>query len=307
MTRAVWPKLVLLGCLIPIFLAACNNVGEDFHLRPDETYDGGQHLVVLDVEIEAGSEVRGDLGITAADDVQINGHIDGDLTVVAANLTVGPEAEINGDLVYCLVRDADPRINDEAIIWGEVSDSCRDASAALSLTSSNEEANYFLRFVGTVTLSLLAGLVAAFSTIFFPGHLSTIRRTAYRQRLSSFGMGVLTFMVALGLFMLWRFSLAIVVPIVLAPMVIGAFFLLIVLTGAGVISVAQPLGRWLLRRLRFGEQIPLVTTTVGTATLVFIMLSFRIVPSLGFITVLILAVCLSWGLGASLLTRAGTR
>ena len=300
------PKIALLGCLIPIILAACNNVGETFHLQADESYDGGQYLVVVDVDIEEGSTVDGDLGITAADEVNINGHVDGDLTVVAKRLSIGPDAEINGDLTYCVVRDGDVNIDDDAIIWGEMSDSCTDARLQVSL-SSDDNANYFLRFLGNGAMALSVGLLAALGTIFFPAQLSSIRRAAYRQGLSSTMLGLLTLVVATGLFLLWRASLGLGVPVIMAPGVVIAWITLIVLSGIGVISVAQPLGRWLLRRLRCGEQVPLVTTTVGAASLVFFLLSFRIVPSLAFITIGLALLVTSWALGAVLLTRAGTR
>ena len=300
------PKIAILGCIIPIFLAACNNVGETFRLKADESYRGGQHLVVVDVDIEKGSTVDGDLGITAADSVIIEGSIDGDLTVVAKKLTIGADAQISGDLNYCILGDDTLHIDDAAIIWGEVSDNCGDPSLQVTLTA-DEGANYFLRFLGNLALSLTAGGLAALGTIFFPGHLSTIRRAAYRNGWTSVGMGFLTFVVAIGLFSLWRLSLVIIVPVILAPVVVAAALALVVLMGAGVVSVAQPIGRWLLRRLRFGEQIPLVTTTVGTSTLIFALLSFRIVPSLGIITSVLLAFLAAWSLGAALLTRAGTR
>lgn len=300
------PKIAILGCLIPIVVAACNNVGETFRLQADESYGGDQYLVVVDVDIEKGSTVDGDLGITAVDDVNIDGYIDGNLTVVAKDLTIGPDAEINGDLTYCLVRDSEASIDEDAIIWGEISDSCRDARLEVSLASNNS-ANYFLRLLGNVALALSAGLMAALGTIFFPAHLSTIRRTAYRQGLSSIGLGILTLVVAAGLFSLWRASLSLVVPVILAPGVVAAWIALVVLAGVGVISVAQPVGRWLLHRLRCGEQIPLVTTTVGTSTLVFFLLGFRIVPALAFITVGLALLVSAWALGAVLLTRAGTR
>jgi hypothetical protein len=125
--------------------------------------------------------------------------------------------------------------------------------------------------------------------------------------MTSLGLGILTLAVAVGLFSLWRLSLVIIVPLILAPVVIAAWVALIVLTMAGMISVAQPVGRWLLRRLRFGEQISLVTTTVGAAVVSFALLSFRIVPSLAFITGALMLVLASWALGAALMTRGGTR
>jgi hypothetical protein len=305
MTLGFRPIVFFLGFLLPVVLAACNNVGETFRLEADESYRGGQHLVVVNVDLERDSRVRGDMGITAADEVNIDGHVDGDLTVVAKKLTIGADAQISGDLNYCLVGDSDLQIDEAAVIWGEVRE-CNDATLQVTL-SSNRSANYFLRFVGNVALSLIVGLLAALGTIFFPGQLAVIRRTAYRQRWTSVGLGVLTLIVAMGLFSLWRLSLAIVVPIILAPGVVVGGLALMVMAGAGMISVAQPPGRWLMRRLRLGEQIPIVSSTVGSVLLTFAILSFRIVPALGFITALLMAVLASWALGAALLTRAGTR
>ncbi|HLA42115.1 MAG TPA: polymer-forming cytoskeletal protein, partial [Aggregatilineales bacterium] len=123
-----WKVVIFLTFLIglsAVLLSACDRVGENYVLEDGETLDGGQHVVAVEARLESGSVIRGDLNITASD-VEINSHIEGDLTVVASNLELGEDARIEGNLIYCLVRNGKFSRNENAVIWGDQRDSCSE-------------------------------------------------------------------------------------------------------------------------------------------------------------------------------------
>jgi len=295
-------KNPVLWLLAAFLLAACSTVGETYTLGSGETLQGDQYLAVVEAELAPGSLIVGDVNITASQ-VIISGHIQGDLTVVASDLEIADSALIEGDLIYCLVREKHFRQDEAAVVWGRVRSSCDPNTVSLE---TEEKSSVWLLMLGNVVLSLGAGLLAALGIIFFPLQMARVSLAAQEHRFTAGGLGCLTLLVAAGLFNLWRFSLVLVVPLVLAPLVASVGFVLVVFTLFGVVSVALPFGDWLLQRLHIASQLPLVAATLGAVVLTFFILSFRIIPALALVSSVLSALLVAWVLGAVLLTRAGT-
>ena len=304
-----WKVVIFLTFLIglsAVLLSACDRVGENYVLEDGETLDGGQHVVAVEARLESGSVIRGDLNITASD-VEINSHIEGDLTVVASNLELGEDARIEGNLIYCLVRNGKFSRNENAVIWGDQRDSCSEEHPEVTIRGGAGSSSTLVKLGSNTLLSLLAGLLATLITMMFPYQLKRINLTAWNHRLSAVGLGFLTIIVAIGLTSLWRLSLALIIPAIFAPVIVIAWFLLVVLTLAGMISIAEPFGRWLLRRFHRSDQIPAIAAMIGAGSLTFLLMGFRLIPGLDIITPLLILGLASWTLGAALMTRAGTR
>src|SRR5690349_14257043 len=111
------PRYLLLTIVsLGFVLAACGTVTESYRLNSGDTLEGDHHLVAVDVVIEAGSTIEGNLNITAGETVEINGQIQGDLTILTQDLTLGQNARIEGNLIYCLVNQGQYTVDDNATI-----------------------------------------------------------------------------------------------------------------------------------------------------------------------------------------------
>jgi hypothetical protein len=298
--RLVWVMICLLGILV-----GCQTVREDYRLEDGETLTGNAHLVVGDAHFEPGSTVNGNLNITASR-VVIQGHIEGDVTLVSSELEIGDSAQIEGNLAYCLVRDKRLEKSPNAVIWGETQDRC-DPNAENRFALVDRNPNFLFRLGTNVGVSLTSGLLAALGTICFPRRIWRISRAALHYRVSSFGMGLLTLFVAIALSSLWGLSLALIVPLALTPVIVGGWFSIAVLAMLGSIAIAQPFGLRLTRLLRLESNIPVVNATLGASLLAFLIMSFNFIPGWSVVTLITVALLVSWSLGAALLTRAGAR
>ena len=113
--------------------------------------------------------VKNDL-IVHADDALINGRIDGDFYFEGGELSISPDAIIEGDLIYCSPEKAE--IGDLAAISGEVkwTECIRENDEGLSATKAFSwivsHRGYFL------ALSLFSILFFIVSVIPFPGALA---------------------------------------------------------------------------------------------------------------------------------------
>lgn len=294
--------VLLLGALI---LSACGSVGENYQLQRGETLSADQHLAGVDVELESGSTVEGDLNITASK-VEINNRIQGDLTVVASDLIINDEAVIEGDLIYCIVRGGEFNQSDKAVIWGSIRNSCdKDAERQVVSRTANRSESPFLWLGGAIFFSLAASLFASLSVIFFPHRVTRISLAAHEHRFTAMGLGFFTLVVAIGLSFFYTFSLFLIVPILLAPVVVIIWIALFILIALGIVSVAQPFGAWILRLMRVNDHLPIVTAMLGAGTLTFLILIVNVIAPLSIFSISIGLAVISWALGAALLTRGG--
>lgn len=285
------------------FLSGCDNVTENYRLEGDKRLKGDQHLVVVRLDLEKGSVVEGDLNVTASK-VNINGRIKGDLTVFASEIKLESDAHIEGDLIYCLVDQRKFERKSGAVIDGTVRGSCTDARKLEIETTGLSR--WVLRLIGNLILSVSIGLLTAFGTVVLYKPMERIHATAHQHRWTALGLGLLTLLVAVGLSSLWRISLAIIVPLVFAPLIVIGWVMLVGFSLLGSASLAYPFGVWLLKRLHRQPQVPMVSGMIGGTVLTFLILIFRLVPPLTPVTNLLSVVFIAWGLGAVLLTRAGT-
>lgn len=301
----LWRTLVFMG-FMAILTACGTNVSDDFVLDRDETLDANEHLVAVSVDLKRGSTVNGDLNISASD-VNLAGDVQGDVTVLTSRLDIDDSATIDGDLVYCLVNEREFFLDDEAVIWGDVLNSCDANTQNIILPSPNENERLALNVVGNLVIALFAGVFAAINAVIMPRRLFRIKRTARQHAPSAIGLGLLTLLMAIGFSSLWGASLALIVPIILIPFFALGWLLLGVLTAFGSVSIAQSVGIWLVHLLRIDDETPVITTTLGTFTLTFVILSLWLVPVLDIVAFILSLWIILWALGAALLTRGGTR
>lgn len=144
--------------------------GDSIVIADDVMVDGDAWLagrrIVVDGAIDGDLDVRGK-------SVLINGPIGGNVSVWSVDLTLGPDAEIEGDLIYYTNETAE--IAEEARVDGETeahffSDG-KEQSNALPNDWRGEwddrksgARSFELTLPGVVVLALLAGLVSFFAT-----------------------------------------------------------------------------------------------------------------------------------------------
>lgn len=305
---SAWSIKVWLGIILLLLLSGCNSLGEHYRLEAGQSLPANRHVVALEARLEAGSTVEGNLSLTASE-VYFNTHVYGDATIVASELSIGPQAVIDGDLTYCIVRGGSFQQHENALIWGDSLNSCDPNAEARVLEARRGSATQtlLLRVGGISLASLFGGLLAALVTIIRPQQVRRVTLVAQEHQLLSLGLGGLTLLTAMGLSLLYMLSLLLVVPVVLGPLVLGAWVLLLLLMLFGGAALSQPLGHHLLRLLRVREPLPVLSATVGAGLLTFFILVFSVIDRLWSLSLLFGGLMAIWGLGAVLLTRAGTR
>ena len=281
-------------------LAACGQLSQTYTLEKDNNLSGNQHIAAVNVDLQEGSSVAGDLNVTASTAV-INGHVDGDLTVVAADLTLGDHAEVAGDFLYCLVHDGQFVQSEGAVIWGTIENSCEE-DAELTFSSNQSNISPLVWLLGLIFLPLGAGLAGSLSTILLPKQTNRISLMAHENRFKAVILGGFTLIVAAALTALYVFSTVLVFPLVLAPVVFISWTSLLAVTIFGGIALARPFGIWLLSLFRLNVSISIIPTMLGAAVLVFLLVLIHALSPAAWLSWLITSFIGAWGLGAVLLT-----
>lgn len=292
---------IVLGSLIGL-LVACGTVAESYELDRGGVLEGDHHLVVVDATLQEGSIVEGNLNITAAEEVDINGRVQGDLTVWAQGLSLGPEAYIEGDVIYCLGKSGDYQADNSAFVMGRVRDNCDDTAARLD----REGSDWWWQSLLTLVAILGAALLAALVSIFLPKSLNRIAHTSQSHKLHSVGLGFFTLVVAIGLSSLWGWSLRATIPVLLAPVFLVVWVGVVVLMLLGFLALAQVFGRWVIRSLGRTVRPPVLANILGAVILSLILLGFQWMVPLRVIGDIAWISLGSWGLGATLFTYART-
>ena len=305
--------------LLALLLAACNTTSSGssadqvalqrtYRLAAGERQSGDLVVVAQNVSLEAQSTVGGDAAITARN-VEIDGTVEGDAVIVAERLTLGPEAELRGDVVAC-ARTFERA--DGARIFGEVIEECSNppnVGLEQLLTDAwlSWQASWLLRASSVVLSALFFGALAALGTVLIPRPLACMARTIQRRPWQAGGVGLLTLAIAGGLTVLYGLSLKLIVPVVLLPAVLLGWLVLGMLSLLGWIAWAAPVGQWVFYRLRRGTQPQMIAAAVGGVVLALALRVWSIFGFVGWLAGLISLGVGSVGLGAVLLTRAGTR
>ncbi len=313
-----WVRLALLVPLA-LLLAACSNTSSGntsdrvalqrtYRLATGERQGGDLVVVARQAVLEAQSVVGGDAAITART-VEVNGEIEGDAVIVAKQFTLGPEAHLRGDLVACtgtFERAESARIDGELV---EECSGSPNLGIEQLLTDAwlSWQASWLLRASGLVFGALFFGALAALGTVLIPrplAHLaSTIQRTPWRAG----GVGLLTLVLAGGLTVLYGLSLRLIVPVVFLPVVLLGWLVLGMLSLLGWVALAAPVGQGLLRLLHRDTHPQMIAAIVGGVTLALALRVWSILGIAGWLTGALVLGAGAVGLGAVLLTRAGTK
>lgn len=315
LSRQLRRVVVLVGVML--VLSACQSTAQDldgFSLRSDftlpagETRSGDQVIVAQDIALAPGSAVDGDITLMGSR-VTAGGQVTGDVIVVADRFVLGDEAAIGGDLVVCAKEF---QRSDVAQVGGTIREECTRSSRvsvtrAIDSGWANWRESIWFRLGTAVGGALFFGALAALLTAIFPRPLARMAASVYRAPAVAGGVGCLTILLAVGLSALYGLSLLLVLPVVLLPVVLLGWLVLGVLALLGWVALAQPTGVYVLRRLGVEAQPPMLTAGVGGIVLALLLRVWGIFWFTAWIGLVVAAALGSVGLGAVILTRAGSR
>lgn len=295
-------------------------------------------LVVLadTVSLQTESAVTGDAALVARKGIWVNGHINGDLTVMGDRLIVGQNGHIQGDLTF-IGREVmlNGQINGNITAVGDtlwissntqmngtlqacvshINDSRVNGAKIQPCDDSNMPEFMQLGSIGqpglgfSIPASLLFTGLAALGITLFPRWFSYIREAVYSRPRRMMGTGCLALIAVIGFGGVVMIGLALV-PALGFILLLGGMFGLLVLLGmlvAGWITLALMIGEWLLRCLRLTAQPPLIAVILGSVSLLLAWHVLALLPLGGFLGLIGMVLLSAAGLGAVIITRLGTR
>lgn len=312
--RRLWiPILALLNLMVATLACKTSDLSnfsltDRFTLRSNETRTDDQMVVADTIKLESGSRIEGDTTLIGTQ-VDLNGQITGDAVVIADVLRVGDSAHIEGDLSYCvdnLERSDSARIN------GQVTRECdkgarESVSGAFQSGVNGWQDSFEARLGSTVAGALFGGLFASLMVAVLPRRLSRVSEAVRRSPATNGGVGCLTLVVAVGLTMVYIFSLLLVLPLFLLPFVLLAWLVLGLLALLGWVALAEPFGRYLMRKMNVRDVPPMVVAAVGGVLLSLVVNIWNVFWFTGWIGFLATTILGAVGLGAVVTTRLGTR
>jgi hypothetical protein len=282
--RTLWllALLLLTGC--EDGLVSGTLIFEGTHQFGSETALPGDVLVQAGtVEFATGSTVAGSVYVVGGE-VVLNGTITGDLVVLDGQVTLGPQAVVEGDLR--LGGAGAMQSAETAVVQGETITGLALSQTRPESTGWDDAAR---RLVGALLLAALGGLWARRR----PHALHHVAEAATVHWPAAGALGLLALLVLPVLLVMMAFT------VVLLPLVLLLGLAIFLALGMGIIALGNWLGEWFWAWRKWPDA-PGWTTFGGTLLLVGL---FH-VPWLGNGLFLVTAVLL---FGAVLLSRFGTR
>jgi hypothetical protein len=273
-------------------------VGGTFTLESGETLDESLTVVGGTVVLEEGSTVNGDIFVLGGS-LEVNGIVNGDIVATGGYIQLGEGAVVDGDITSAggyVDQDAGAQISGEmqSELSGPLPLVIPGITRLPALDISFSPVWNGLWFLAQVLmLSALAVLLA----MFLPKHLERVDRTLVSQPLIAGGLGLMT---------------AVIVPFVVLFLVITICLIPVALVGLVALGILLLFG-WVAFGLEVGKRLAVlfkqqwaepISAGVGTFVLTLVIGGVGKLWCIGWLFPT--SVCLV-GLGAALLTRAGTQ
>lgn len=298
--------------LVAVVLGAPDLSGFSFHgtftLGGGEQREGDQVIFANNAHLRPGSAIDGSATLIA-NHVEVEGHISGDLVVIANEFMLADTAQVTGDLSVC-AKTFDQATG--ARIDGSLKRECSEGdrvtvNSAVDSGASGWRGSFLFRFGSFLTGTLFFGGLAALATAIFPQRLGRIAVSIRRSPGLMGGIGCLTIVVAVGLSVVYALSLLLILPVILLPFAILGWLALALLAVIGWFALASIAGDTVLRRLGMAERTPLVVAAVGGIALGLFVNVWSLFWITGWIGALVSVILGSVGLGAVMLTRFGSQ
>lgn len=290
--------LILVSALL---LAACGLEGEDPGAYSGTLILSGQHsyqsgaaldgvLILLDGEasLEPGARLNGQAFVLGGI-LNIDGEIQGDVSVIGGEINIGPQAEIGGDV---RVGSGDSDISPQAQVNGQV---LVGSASGVEIDELLPQRSTLAQLIWLLPEALVMGGLAYLAARYIPRQVNNVRNAAVSHPVISAAMGLLASIVLPALLVLMAYTL-ILVPVTALGLAIG--FLIV---GYGYVALGIETGRRLVR-WRNWELSPNASAALGTLVFTLFLNLFNLVPVMGPTINLIIAIVV---IGAVMLTRFG--
>jgi hypothetical protein len=265
--------------------------------------------------IHPGAEISGDATLLVSE-VVLDGQIAGVVNVRGDSLEIMDGAQLRDDVFACASTVADARTDARSVR------PCSESPAVDNLEFDLDQAVIRLPVGVSISspLSPLSGLVisvlgslafsglAILAVIIFPRQISHIEEAIMMQAPRLVGIGLLLFLFVVGVTFAVLVVLSIVPPLglILVPLYLLAGLLFTGMLLAGWITVTLICGQLLLRRFDL-KLPPLMMAVAGNFAIVIVWHFLMLIPLTRPLALLLLLALAAVGLGATALTRMGTR
>lgn len=276
-------SLLLVGCDEGVYSGTLIFEGEH-HFAAGTHLPGDVFMRAGTAEFATGSQIAGSVYVVGGT-LRLNGDVGGDVAVLDGHVTLGPQANIGGDLRLGggMVQQAAT-----AVVQGKTLDN----AVPLSLENIQPAKTWEDRLRALLVALLLATLGGLW-TAKQPQPLTNIGETAVQHWRVAGAVGLLLLLVLPILLVIMAFT------IILLPLALILAGLILLLLGIGYIALGSRLGGWLAQLL--GRPPDRGWTTFGGTLLLLLLFNVPLVGEVlaGGTAVLVL--------GAILLTRFGLR
>lgn len=324
-------RLLLAGLLLALMLLAAPKpimaqgpgegdrvlMGENLTLARGETRRGDVLILGGQLRMEPESTLDGDVAVIGGSAI-VAGTVTGDVAVIGGTLRLEATAVVQGDVASMGgTLDRHP----QAVIRGSLVHGFRfGPETGMRLPFDSEWVMpppetipprprvwdwlgaFFLNGLTAVALATLMAVLGVLLVVTFPQPTARVAQTVRENVALSFGMGLLTEVLALPVLVI------LTITICLAPL---AFLMALALVAAwlfGWLVVGWVIGQWLAKALNTRQTTPILEMAVGVILLTLLWRLPRVIPCLGWlISVGVLVVAGSIGLGAVLLSRFGSQ
>jgi hypothetical protein len=307
--KVLLSTLVLIVAMsFPVTAFAGSNVdgrvvlGGTYTLEGGDTLDGDLAIFGGVATLEVESLVTGSV-LVLGGNLEAYGHINGDLVLLGGNANLSSTTVINGDVftVGGNVNRAGARIDGE-FVTGEniVVPFDFDSFEFQSWSGFPFEAFRFsfrARVLSYLFTSFVLAALAILVVLLFPKPADQVAATVIEQPAISGGMGLLTCVVAIPLFIVMA------ITICLLPVSFLGIVLFVVAWIYGMVAVGFEVGKRLLTALDQEFQ-PVLAAGLGTLVVSLVLGGIGFIPCVGWLGSFVVGLI---GLGAVLLTRFGSR
>lgn len=274
--------------------------GEPVTVQSGETVNGDLVSFGGPVTIERDGEVRGNV-VALGGPVSVAGRVRGDVVALGGPIDLEETATVEGDVISAGGPiDRSP----EATVRGDVVQGFRfgdlrnfrfgTPNGRVDVDEGAGIFSFFLSLLGIGFRAAGLAVIALLVLIFLPDQTHTVKRMTVEQPIASIGVGILTFLVAalvMGVLVITLCG----IPVAL---ILGLALLMALLYGW--IALGLMVGERLLSMLDTQRPLPLIGGVVGVLLLSLLVA----VPCIGWLIGFLGG---SWGLGAVVLSRGGTR
>ncbi len=290
-------------------------LGESLYLGPGEVRRGDVVIIGSDLRMEPESTLEGNVAVIGGN-ATVAGTVMGNVAIVSSTLDLKATAVVQGDVISL---GGTLYLDSRAVVRGSILKglapqidmhlpfSPARPISPLQITSPGPRPwdwllSLFLNGLTAVAWATLMAVLGVLLVVTFPQPAGRVAQTIREGPFLVFGVGLLVQVLALPVLVLLTLTIC------LAPLALLTALVLVAAWLFGWLVVGWMTGQWLMRALNARQTTPVLEMAVGVILLTLLWRLPRVIPCLGWmVSIGVLIVAGSIGLGAVLLTRFGTQ